>query len=145
MKPSVFIDSNVWFSAFYKEGACSKLLENIESFGLKVYISEFILEEVIRTVQIKIPKTLSFFINYLKENKTTVLKNPSLDELLQYDGLARKTDLPIIIAAIEFKCDFFITGNLKDFNYAKIKKISNIIITSPREYLEKYSHPQSAI
>lgn len=26
MKSSVFIDSNVWFSAFYKEGSCSKLL-----------------------------------------------------------------------------------------------------------------------
>jgi len=138
MKPSVFIDSNVWFSAFYKDGICSKLLGNIKSLGQKVCISELVLEEVIRNIQLKIPNVLTFFINYLKENKIIVLKNPSTNALLQYDKLAHKFDLPIIVAAIEFKCNFFISGNLKDFNRQKIKKVSNIILISPREYLEKY-------
>lgn len=140
MKPSVFIDSNVWFSAFYKDGICSKLLENTGASGQKICISELVLEEIIRNVQLKIPSVLPLFINYVKENKICVLKNPSASQLLRYQGLAEKCDLPILVAAIEFKCNFFITGNLKDFNFPRIKKVSNIIIISPREYLEK--HPR---
>jgi len=136
VKLSVFIDSNVWFFAFYKEGICSKLLENIESTGQKVFISELVLEEVMRNIQIKIPNTLSFFINYLKENKIIVLKNPSATKLLQYSGLAEKHDLPILLSAIEYKCDYFITGNLQDFNLQKIKNKSKIVLISPRRYVE---------
>lgn len=138
MKPSVFIDSNVWFSAFYKERICSKLLETIESSGWKVFISELGLEEVIKNIQLKIPSALLFFIDYLKENKITVLKNPSITKLLHYKGLAEKHDLPILVSAIEYKCDYFITGNLSDFDLKKIKYKSKIIIMSPREYKEKF-------
>lgn len=136
MKPSIFVDSNVWFSAFYKEGICSKLLENIKSLGRSVFISELVLEEVMRNIQLKIPNTLSFFINYLKENKTNVLKNPPITKLLQYGGLAEKHDLPILVSAIEYKCDYFITGNLKDFDLKKIQKRSKIILISPKGYVE---------
>lgn len=135
---SVFIDSNIWFSAFYREGMCSKLIEKSISLGRKVCISELVLEEVIRNIQLKIPHVLPFFTSYLKENKIIVLKNPSVPTLLQYKGLAEKYDLPILVSAIEYKCGYFITGNLSDFNLKKIKIKSKIIIISPREYKEKF-------
>lgn len=137
MKSSVFIDSNVWFSAFYKEGSCSKLLENIKSLGWKVFVSELILEEVIRNIQLKTPNALSPFVNYLKENKIVVLKNPSSKLLTQYKKLAKFEDLPIIISAFESKCDYFITGNMKDFNLTSINKISKIKILTPTEFLKQ--------
>jgi len=133
---SVFIDSNVWFSAFYRKGICSKLIENYISLGWKVHISEIVLEEVIRNIQIKIPHVLPFFTSYLKENKTIVLKNPSITKLLQYKGLAEKHDLPIFVSAIAYKCNYFITGNLQDFNLKKIQKRSKIILISPKGYME---------
>ncbi len=137
MKASVFIDSNVWFSAFYKEGSCSKLLRNIKSLGWKVFISELVLEEVIRNIQLKIPNTLSFFIKYLKENKIVVSKNPSSKSLTQYKKLAKFEDLPIIISAVESKCNYFITGNIKDFNLTLINKINKIKILTPTEFLKQ--------
>ena len=137
MKSSVFIDSNIWFSAFYKEGSCSKLLENIKSLGWKVFISELVLEEVIRNIQLKIPNTLSFFVNYLKENKIVVLKNPPSKLLTQYKKLAKFEDLPIIVAAVESKCNYFITGNIKDFNLTLINKINKIKILTPAEFLKQ--------
>lgn len=75
MKPSVFIDSNIWFSAFYKEGLCSKLLEKIQTLGWKTHISELVLDEVVRNIQLKIPTTLSSnshfdFIPSIKSNPT---------------------------------------------------------------------------
>lgn len=137
MKSSVFIDSNVWFSVFYKEGSCSKLLEDIKSLGWKVFISELVLEEVIKNIQLKIPNTLSFFVNYLKENKIIVLKNPSPKSLTQYKKLAKFEDLPIIISTVESKCNYFITGNIKDFNLTLINKINKIKIFTPAEFLKQ--------
>ena len=61
MKSAVFIDSNVWFSAFYKKGVCSKLLKNIKSLDWQVCVSELVLEEIIRNIQLKIPNALSFY------------------------------------------------------------------------------------
>lgn len=137
MKPSIFIDSNIWFSAFYKEGLCSKLLRDIESLSWKVFISELVLEEVIRNIKLKIPNTLSFFIDYLKESKVVVFKNPSSKLLTRYKKLAKFEDLAIIISAFESKCNYFITGNLKDFNIALINKIFRIKIITPANFLKQ--------
>ena len=136
MKHSVFIDSNVWFSAFYREGVCSRLIKNTISIGWKVFISELVLEEVIRNIQLKAPHALSFFTDFLKENKINVLKNPSTTKLFKYKGLTEKHDLPILVSAIEYTCDYFITGNLRDFDLKKIIKRTSMILSSPREYGE---------
>ena len=136
MKSTVFIDSNVWFSAFYKDGTCSELLKKTKLLGWKVFVSELILEEVIRNIQSKIPNALPFFIKYLKENKIIVLKNPSLELLNKYKKLAKFEDLPIIISAVESRCNYFITGNIKDFNTGFINKINKIKIVTPAEFLK---------
>ncbi|MDP4011527.1 MAG: PIN domain-containing protein [Candidatus Roizmanbacteria bacterium] len=136
MNSSVFIDSNVWFSAFYKEGVCSRLLKNIQSLGWQVFVSELVMEEVIKNIQLKIPKTLSFFINYLKENNIVVLKNPSATHLLQYRDLAEKHDLPILISAIDYKCAYFITGNLRDFRVDKINNKFGMRLIMPSDFLK---------
>lgn len=135
MNPSVFIDSNVWFSAFYNDGVCFKLLLKIKSLGWKVFISELVLQEVIRNIQLKIPHTLSFFINYLKENNIVVLKNPPITHLPQYKDLAGKNDLPILISAIEYRCAYFITGNIKDFHLDQIKNKFTLMVITPSDFL----------
>lgn len=131
---SIFIDSNVWFSAFYGQGICSKLIEQSISSGGQVCISELVLEEVIRNIQQKIPHALSLFTRYLKENKIIVLKNPSIATLSHYQGLAERHDLPILVPAITHKCKYFITGNLQDFDLKKIREKSPIRLLTPREY-----------
>jgi len=137
MRISVFIDSNVWFSAFYKKGSCSILLENVKLFGYKVFIFELVVEEVIRNIQLKIPKVLPFFIKYLKENRIVVLKNPSSKLIVCHKELAEFEDLPIIFSAIKSKCEYFITGNIKDFNLTLINKINKIKILSPIDFLKQ--------
>lgn len=137
MKASVFIDSNVWFSAFYKEGACSKLLKIIESTEFQINVSELVLEEIIRNIQLKIPSALPYFLNYLKNNKIIVLKNPNFKLLEKYKKLAHFEDLPIIISAFESNCNYFITGNIKDFNFVLIKEINKIKILTPSEFLRQ--------
>lgn len=137
MKTSVFIDSNVWFSAFYKEGVCSRLLKIVESSEFQINISELVLEEIIRNIQLKIPTALPHSLNYLKNNKIVVLKNPNISLLEKYKKLAHFEDLPIIISAFESNCDYFITGNIKDFNIVLINKISTIKILTPSEFISQ--------
>lgn len=137
MKTSVFIDSNIWFSAFYKEGVCSKLLKIVESSEFQVNISELVLEEIIRNIKLKIPKALPYSLDYLKTNRIIVLKNPEFRLLEKYKKLADFEDLPIIISAFESKCDYFITGNIKDFNLILIKKVSRIKILTPSDFLRQ--------
>ena len=45
-KTRVFVDSNIWFSAFYKKGKASELLEKLISEKYTVVISELVLEEI---------------------------------------------------------------------------------------------------
>lgn len=137
MKSVIFIDSNVWFSAFYKKGVCSKLLNIIESSGWQVCVSELVLEEVIKNIQLKIPSALSFFIDYLKEYKIIILKNPPTTHLLQYGDLAEKHDLPILISAIDYKCTYFITGNIKDFKVNQIKNKLRLKVIMPSDFLKQ--------
>lgn len=134
MKSSVFIDSNVWFSAFYKEGACSRILKQVVIPDWNIVISEIILEEIVRNFRLKIPKTLPIVLEYIQKIKPVVIKNPSASQLYKYRELAEKHDLPILVSAIEYGCTYFLTGNLKDFNITKIKQESKIILISPKEF-----------
>ena len=66
-----------------------------------------------------------------------LFKNPSLKLLARYQKLAKFEDLPIIISAVESKCNYFITGNIKDFNLTLINKINKIKILTPPEFLKQ--------
>ncbi|PJC31691.1 hypothetical protein CO051_03860 [Candidatus Roizmanbacteria bacterium CG_4_9_14_0_2_um_filter_39_13] len=71
----VFVDTNVWFSAFYKEGTCSRILRQLNKSSYEVVISELVLEEIIRTIQKKAPSALPFIVEYLNTTKVIVVKN----------------------------------------------------------------------
>src|SRR3990167_10193535 len=127
----VFVDTNVWFSAFYKEGVCSQLLRLLHVSSHEIVISELVLEEIIHTVREKIPKALPFVIEYMNTTKPTVVKNPQKELFTQYQDFADKKDLLILIAAAEYKCAYFITGNIKDFKTDPISKENQLTILSP--------------
>lgn len=132
----VFIDSNVWFSAFYKKGVCSQLLENLNNKKFEVVISRFVLEEIVINIKNKLPSVLSLVYNFFQEYTVTVVKNPTIDELKNYLSLADKKDLPILVSALNYKCNYFITGNIKDFEAEKIKKKYGLRILIPKKALK---------
>lgn len=137
-KNRIFIDTNVWFSAFYKEGVCSQLLRLLHASSHEIVISELVLEEIIHTVREKIPGALPFVIEYINTAKPTVVKNPQKELHAQYQSFADKKDVPILIAALEYECTYFITGNIKDFNGEQIVKEHGIKILPPIDFLRLY-------
>lgn len=132
----VFVDTNVWFSAFYKEGTCSRILRQLNNSSYEVVISELVLEEIIRTIQKKAPSALPFIVEYLNTTKVIVVKNSEKKVTTQYHHLADIKDVPILTAAIEYDCTYFITGNMKDFMTDQIAKEHQITIVSPVDFLK---------
>lgn len=136
-KIKVFIDSNVWFSAFYKKGVASNLVSNLLQKKFEIVVSELVLEEIIRNIGKKLPATLSLVSQFFQECPVTVIKNPKIKQLQKFTGLAQKKDFPILASALNYKCAFFVTGNKKDFKIAKIKKQYHLLILNPREMLDR--------
>jgi len=132
----IFIDSNVWFSAFYKKGVCSDLIELLHKLNLEIVVSELVLEEILTNIKEKIPDALPLVIEYLKLIKPTVVKNPKKEEILKYKNLASLKDLPILISAFKYQCQYFISGNTKDFKINLIQKKFNLKILKPADFLK---------
>lgn len=135
-KAKVFIDSNVWFSAFYREGVASQLLEKLNSKKYEVIISKLVLQEIIINTKKKLPSILPSVYDFFQQYPITIIKNPSLKQLKKYHNLAHKKDLPILTCALNYKCNYFITGSIKDFKEEKIRKKYGLKILIPRKALK---------
>lgn len=133
----IFIDSNIWFSAFYKQSAASDLLEELLKTNFEIVICELVLEEIVRNIKTKLPSVLELARQFLLTYPLTIVKNPSLKQLSNYDGLADKKDLPILAAAINYNCQFLVTGNLKHFQIMKIGKKFGLQIINLKEAKKK--------
>jgi len=134
-KIRVFVDSNIWFSAFYKKGSVSELIEKLLQKKFEIVISEIVLEEALKNIKKKIPNAFSLICQFFQEHPVTVIKNPQLKQIKKFTGLAQKKDLPILVSALDYQCRFFITGNKKDFKVSLIGKRYNLSILSTREML----------
>jgi len=134
-KVKVFVDSNVWFSAFYKKGVASQLLEKLNNKKCQVVISQLVLEEIIVNIKKKLPSVLRLVYNFFQEYPVTIIKNPSLKELKNHLNSAHKKDLPILVSALNYKCGYFITGNIKDFKTEIIRKKYGLKILTPKKGL----------
>lgn len=133
----VFVDSNVWFSAFYKPGVCRQLLNKLQHQATsEILISEQVIEEIIRNLQKKRPKALPSALDLIKDIFPTVIKNPTSKVLGKYPDLAEPKDLPILVAAIRHQCSYFVTGNLKHFQQKKIQKLHSVTVLTPAQMLK---------
>lgn len=124
----IVLDSNIIVAAYAGRGLCNSLFELcLDRYS--VVISNFILEEVYRTLysKLKMPKkNVQIIIDYLKE----------FCILSEYEKLISKVcrdknDDDIIALALSNNADYLITG---DKDLLVLKKYKNIKILSPREF-----------
>lgn len=137
-KIKVFVDTNIWFSAFYKKGPASELLEKLISEKYMVTISELVLKEILANIKEKLPLKTELVRGFLLSYPLTIVKNPSPLEIRNYQNLEEKKDLPILISAINYQCHYLVTGNLKDFQIKKIESRYHLKIVSLKEALEVF-------
>lgn len=128
----IFLDTNVWFSAFYRSSNCEKLVYAHQNNKIIAVISALVLDEIIRNVTRKIPYKLPDLKKILLNTPPEIIPNPqSIPKKLYY--LASPGDLPIFVSAFNAKVSYFVTGNIKDFSVKKLEKLSGIRIVSPHQ------------
>ncbi len=133
MKSNFFIDSNVWFSVFYSKGNCYKLIKKLLEHNKEIVVSKLVIEETFRNIYKKVPQALPALNNFFCSAPITILENPEKKQLNSNLKLADKKDLPIILSAINYNCDYLVTRNVKDFNLKNIK--NKIKILTPQQAL----------
>ncbi|MCJ7740572.1 putative toxin-antitoxin system toxin component, PIN family [Candidatus Microgenomates bacterium] len=131
----VFLDSNIWFSAFYGSVNCQKLIKAHTNEKIKAVVSRQVLEESIRNIKEKIPEILSVFQTYLINYPPLLISDPEILNS-RIRGLVNKYDQPIFISAMMGKVDYFVTGNIRHFQVKKLEKLTGIKILTPKQAVD---------
>lgn len=132
---TVFVDTNVWFSAFYGSNHCQKIVLAHLDGKIKAVISQDVLAELVRNTRMKIPRALPALEKLLKFSPPVIAKSVTRISKAHLD-LADKKDLPILLSARSIGAKIFVTGNLKDFNPNKIKATLKMEVTSPKDLVK---------
>jgi len=130
----ILFDTNVIIAAFISHGACHELFEYYITSNHKMFISEWILNEVHRTLtnKFKYSKERANEVISLLRKRFTVTGDHELKKSICKD----KDDDNILAAGIFSKVDCIITG---DNDLLGIEKLENIVIIKPQRFwmLEK--------
>ena len=134
-KISVFLDSNVLFSAaYYGERSTSYILFKLQEKRLiSIFISSFVVLETVNNLQDKRPEKLGL-LKELMDRATTlddvVIDLPVLSSLPTADRI-------ILSAAVVYDIKYFLTGNTRDFKDLYGKTIGKTVVLKPRDFLHK--------
>jgi uncharacterized protein len=104
----IFFDSSVLVAALTFPGLCSKVLLRAIA-AHTVYVSEYVIEEVSRTLRKKFPigeDEIADRIRWLREHSIVIAFARNLDITLR-----DPTDIPILNAAVASNVDILVSGN----------------------------------
>ena len=130
--PLVFIDTNVWFSAFYGSKNSEKILKAYIEGKIRAVICRKVLKELVRNIEAKVPGAFVPLKKFLELTSPVIIQDPSVIQT-GVRTLVDKKDQVILQSAVSLKVKYFITGNLKDFNVGGIRKKYGIKVMSPGE------------
>lgn len=127
--PLVFIDTNVWFSAFYGSPNSEKIIKAHAEGKIKAVVSRQVLRELVSNINKKIPNAMAGLKKIMEFAPPMVVANANLVSHLVGKEVHKKDQI-IFQSAINSKAKLFVTGNVKHF---KINRITGIKIITPKE------------
>ena len=124
----LFLDANVLFSAAYKVDARVSRLWQLKDVVL--YSSRYALEEARFNLddeaQQRRLSTLAQSLRFREAPERRLPKGVSLPP----------KDVPILLAAIEARCHYLVTGDFRDFGPYLGRRIEGLVIVSPSRYFK---------
>ncbi|MBU4298970.1 PIN domain-containing protein [Patescibacteria group bacterium] len=137
-KYKLFIDSSALIAGLNSPtGGAGIILSGYLSGDFFVYISEQVIEEVQKNIQLKFPLLKERFLNFLLSHPI-IIKQPSLKEIRSAYKLILTEDAPILAAAIGVRPDFLITWDKKHFLKKEVISNTSFVICTPKEFIQKY-------
>jgi predicted nucleic acid-binding protein len=127
----LFLDANILFSAAYRANAALTKLWKLKNVVL--CSSRYALEEA----RVNLTQEEQWHRLIMLSSRLSLFEAPP--EQLPDSILLPEKDVPIFLAAMAASATHLITGDLRHFGPYFSKKISNILILSPGDYL-KTSH-----
>lgn len=125
----LFLDANVLFSAAYRSDA--RLRELWAAKDVKLVTSSYAVEEARRNLNS--PEQREELEKLMR--KMEVLASSPAERPVTID-LPQK-DRPILLAAIESKAGYLITGDFTHFGKYYRKTVEGVLILTPSEYLQR--------
>ena len=119
----VFLDANVLFSASNADSNIARLVDWLSEKGTGVS-SDLAIEEARRNLALKRPRWLGEF----KRIQTLLEIVPSASFALPV-ALAAK-DAPLLCSAVVAKCDYFVTGDRRDFGRLYDRSVMGVEVIS---------------
>jgi len=96
-----------------------------------------VLDELVKNIQLKIPKATKPLQAFLEAAPPQIIKDPEKIQI-STRRLAHSKDQIILQAAINSRTKFLVTGNLKHFAAAKIYSQFSLQILSPAQMVKLF-------
>lgn len=132
MIQEIFLDTNVWFSAFYGSKNCERLIVGLLKGEFTPVVSRKILDELVLNLTKKYPQGLFAFRKMLENTPPKIVRDPD-SVLSDVEKYVHPKDQLIFQSAINAGVKIFVTGNLRDFDVNSIHKKYKIRVLSPKE------------
>ena len=136
-----FLDANVYFAGFHSSaGASALILELGHRQKLSLVSSKIVLREADRNLRKKSsPAALRAFHRYLQQTKIRVIPAPDEKTSRPYEALIHPKDLPVLVAAVISKAEFFITLDRGHFMKTELlTKMKGMKIITPGDFLHDH-------
>ncbi|GAB4261229.1 PIN domain-containing protein [Deferrisoma sp.] len=132
MRPSLFLDANVLFTAAHNPGGYSRALFSLAEAGFcALFTSAFAAEEARRNLLRKTPGRNPDWNRLIPLVSLGPEPPPALLERLGGTGLPDK-DLPILAAAVASRCDGLVTGDRRHFGPLLDREVHGVQVLTPR-------------
>ncbi len=138
MKPTAFIDSNVWIAGVASlSGGSARVLDLCHAGLVEPLVSQEVLVEVDRNLRKKLPQLLRAFKELFATLRPRICPPPS-DEVLQMASeVVHPKDAGILAAALEARADYLVTLDVRHFLPAAPHVAGSIRIVTPGELLNE--------
>lgn len=137
-RPRVFLDTNVVISGLYSPNGTPARILHLHSINrIRAVVSQLVIDESIRTAQIKLPVALFALHSWLTKEPPEIVAEPPDAAIEAMIAVVPFEDAAILAAALASQVDYLVTGD-RTFLREACKAQTAVAVLSPREFLDQF-------
>ena len=134
-----FLDTNVLIAGMLSaSGASAAVLDLAEAGVIVAVVSEQVLIEADRTIEVKLPQLAHRYRQYIKALRPVLVEDPSPADVRKAAKVIDTGDAPILAAAMKHRVDYLVTLDRKHFHSAMARRYAPFPIVTPAQFLEAF-------
>ena len=136
----IFFDTSVLFSAIYsRRGGSNQICRLVKDEIIKGFTTQSVISELQANISKFSKKTKISPVNFIADHHFVVRSEIAEREIKHYKTIVAAKDAHIVAGALFCKCEYLLTLDKKHLDNKGVKnKFSEVIITSPKEFLQHF-------